>query len=191
MLSEPTMLTVASKAGRATETRTSACAARWNTSSGRRRAMSSTTAGALMSRWWMVRARPALARASARFEREPVEKSSTTSTSWPSTRRRSTRFEPMNPAPPVTSVRIPAPLSRDPLAVDQCARGDHGVSAQHRDRPHITALSDDGPRAHDGAGNLGVGGDVAALHEHRISDDGAGRDYRTRSDDAVFHPCPG
>jgi hypothetical protein len=45
-LSEPTTLTSASNAGSATETRTSAWAARWKTSSGRRRAISSTTAGA-------------------------------------------------------------------------------------------------------------------------------------------------
>ena len=75
------MFTSASKAGRATDTRTSAWAARWKTSSGRRRAMRSITAGAVMSRWWMVSARPALVRASARLASDPVEKSSITSTS--------------------------------------------------------------------------------------------------------------
>ena len=45
--------------------------------------------------------------ASAKFDSEPDEKSSTTSTSCPSTRSRSTRLDPMKPAPPVTSVRMP------------------------------------------------------------------------------------
>ena len=48
-------------------------------------------------------------RASARLDSEPVEKSSTTSTSWPSASSRSTRFEPMKPAPPVTRVRMHRP----------------------------------------------------------------------------------
>ena len=46
----PMMLTSASKAGRATETRTSAWAARWKTVSGLRRAMRSITSGERMSR---------------------------------------------------------------------------------------------------------------------------------------------
>jgi hypothetical protein len=81
MLREPTRFTVASNAGFSTEARTSGWAARWKTRAGRRRAISSTTAGTEMSRCWMVRARPALPRASARFDSDPVEKSSTTSTS--------------------------------------------------------------------------------------------------------------
>ena len=46
------MLTSASKTGRATETRTSACAARWNTTSGLRCAMRSVIAGERTSRRW-------------------------------------------------------------------------------------------------------------------------------------------
>ena len=52
------------------------------------------------------------ARASARFASDPVERSSTTSTSWPSASRRSTSVEPMNPAPPVTRTRTVSPLGR-------------------------------------------------------------------------------
>jgi hypothetical protein len=38
----------------------------------------------------------------------PLERSSTTSTSWPSASSRSTRVDPMKPAPPVTSARMVA-----------------------------------------------------------------------------------
>ena len=51
-------------------------------------------------------------RASVRLASDPVDRSSTTSTSCPSASSRSTRVEPMNPAPPVTSIRVtprPAP----------------------------------------------------------------------------------
>src|SRR3954451_16637588 len=41
-----------------------------------------------------------------RFSRRPVETSSTTVTSSPRSSRASTRFEPMNPAPPVTRARM-------------------------------------------------------------------------------------
>src|SRR5947207_2834933 len=44
--------------------------------------------------------------ASARFSRRPVERSSITVTSSPRATSASTRFEPMNPAPPVTSARM-------------------------------------------------------------------------------------
>src|SRR5437667_5199179 len=40
---------------------------------------------------------------SSRFSRRPVAKLSRTLTSWPSCSRRSTRCDPMNPPPPVTS----------------------------------------------------------------------------------------
>src|SRR3954470_19360906 len=44
--------------------------------------------------------------ASSRFSRFPVERSSTTTTSSPRSTSRSTRFDPMNPAPPVTTARM-------------------------------------------------------------------------------------
>ena len=46
--------------------------------------------------------------APARLLSLPEERSSTTSTSWPRSSSSSTRFEPMNPAPPVTSARMAA-----------------------------------------------------------------------------------
>ena len=59
--------------------RTSICAARWKTMSGR---------------------------APARFSTWPVDRSSTTVTSSPRSSRASTRLDPMKPAPPVTRARI-------------------------------------------------------------------------------------
>ncbi len=46
----------------------------------------------------------------SRLERRPVERSSTTVTSSPRDSRASTRFEPMNPAPPVTKHFISVPI---------------------------------------------------------------------------------
>src|SRR5262245_10505247 len=46
------------------------------------------------TRWWM-------------FPGRPVMKLSTQTTAWPSARNRSQRWDPMNPAPPVISVRTP------------------------------------------------------------------------------------
>ena len=96
----------ASRAGSLTETRTSICAARWNTTSGARRSISSATDGSQMSIWWNENSWSLVERASDRFASLPVERLSTTSTEWPSARSRSTRLEPMNPAPPVTSALI-------------------------------------------------------------------------------------
>ena len=53
-LSEPRMFTSASNVGRATDTRTSACAARWKITSGLRCAIRSATPGERMSRRWNV-----------------------------------------------------------------------------------------------------------------------------------------
>src|SRR5919201_6670101 len=100
----PSTFTSASKSGRATETRTSACAARWKTISGR--AVSNTgSASARMSPTWSV------ARSST-FSRLPEDRSSSTCTSSPRSSSASTRFEPMNPAPPVTIARIRRLLCR-------------------------------------------------------------------------------
>src|SRR3954467_13628776 len=55
--------------------------------------------------------------AAARFSRRPVDKSSITATWCPSPTSRSTRLEPMKPAPPVTSPRIRVDLFEPNLAV--------------------------------------------------------------------------
>src|SRR3954452_12469127 len=80
--------------------------------------MSSTAAASRMSSSWSS-ASPA----PERFSRRPVERSSTTVTSWPRSRRASTRLEPMKPAPPVTRVRIERGMVRlyylPPMALPQ------------------------------------------------------------------------
>ena len=84
----------ASWSGRATETRTSFCAARWKQTSGF--ASAKTAAGSLMS--------PSTSRAPAgTFSRLPSERSSRIVTSSPRASRPSATCDPMNPAPPVTS----------------------------------------------------------------------------------------
>jgi hypothetical protein len=103
--------------------------------------MSSTTAGAVMSRWWMVSARPALPRASARFDSEPVDKSSIDVDLVPFDQKPVHQVDPMNPAPPVTSVRIRDFLARDTLAVDHVFPRRPRPGAQHRYRSHIAPLA--------------------------------------------------
>lgn len=51
----------------------------------------------------------------ARLAWDPVDRSSITTTSWPSRSSRRTRLEPMNPAPPVTWTRIAVPPIPKPL----------------------------------------------------------------------------
>ena len=99
-LAVPPTLIAASKAGSASDLRTSIWAARWKTprAAARRPARSAR-------RRRGCRARPARrppASAPSRFSRRPVERSSTTVTSSPRASSASTRFEPMKPAPPVT-----------------------------------------------------------------------------------------
>ena len=73
---------------------------------------------------------------------DPVDRSSTTSTAWPSARSRSTRFDPMNPAPPVTITCTSPPstrrsrrhLRRHPGVDEPCPRGHLDVVAHHRHR---------------------------------------------------------
>ena len=74
---------------------TSACAARWKTTS------ASTVNGSRMSCSSSVAA-------GFRFSRLPDAKLSTTVTSSPRARSASTRFDPMKPAPPVTTARMEA-----------------------------------------------------------------------------------
>src|SRR5918992_4769972 len=60
------------------------------------------------TRWKVNLPRPDL-RASARFARRPDDRSSTATTSSPSLNNRSTRWEPINPAAPVTRTRTSPP----------------------------------------------------------------------------------
>ena len=62
-------------------------------------------------------------------------------------------------------------LPCDALAVDHRSGRDHGVGTEDRHRTNIGALPDDGPRTHDGARHLGVGGHVAAIHHDAVTDD--------------------
>src|SRR5215211_661263 len=100
----PSTFTRASKAGSAADLRTSIWAARWKTTSGWAAAHSEATATASRTSISASSAPPS--RAPARFSRRPVETSSRTVTSSPRSSRASTRFEPMNPAPPVTRARM-------------------------------------------------------------------------------------
>ena len=94
-LTVPTTFTAASYSGRFIDVCTSACAARWKTTS------ASTSNGTRMSC-------SSRAAAGFRFSRLPEAKLSTTTTSSPRAIRASTRFDPMKPAPPVTTARIEA-----------------------------------------------------------------------------------
>src|SRR4051794_11627997 len=100
----PPTLTAASKAGSSTARRTSICAARWKTTSGRSVPTTVPIASTSVMLASCSRAPPPTA--ASRFSRRPVERSSTTLTSSPRSRSASTRFEPMKPAPPVTSARM-------------------------------------------------------------------------------------
>src|SRR5262249_31797365 len=89
----PTTLTAASWSGRRTEVWTSACAARWNTTSAAPASIPSRMSPStnLAAGW--------------RKSRLPEERSSTTTTSSPRPTSASTRLDPMKPAPPVTTAR--------------------------------------------------------------------------------------
>ncbi len=81
--------------GSATDLRTSICAARWKTTS------ASVSIGSVID--------PSISRAAGlTFSRRPVLRSSSTVTSSPRATRASTTWDPMKPAPPVTSARIGA-----------------------------------------------------------------------------------
>src|SRR5215208_2886629 len=97
----PSTFTRASLAGSATDLRTSICAARWKITSGFVRLTRRLTAPA--SRTSATSSCAPFSSACSRFSRLPVEMSSSTVTSSPRASRASTRFEPMKPAPPVTS----------------------------------------------------------------------------------------
>src|SRR5215211_1708530 len=95
---------LASKAGSATDLRTSIWAARWKTTSGRTRSNRSATAS--LSRMSSSDSRAPFPNACSRFSWRPVERASATTTSSPRSSMASTRCEPMNPAPPVTRARM-------------------------------------------------------------------------------------
>src|SRR5579872_2849448 len=167
------MLTSASKNGLSTETGTEACAARWKITSGRRCRTSSSSPSPRTSRLWKrnpLRPVAPAVLAQDRLWSEPVERSSTTSTSWPSARSRSTSVEPMKPAPPVTSART-APSLRSSL-------GEAG-RLEHRSRLHLGGAAHHAP-----ARDTGPFADDCARAEHRPIDDGAGSDRRPAQHDA-------
>src|SRR5438046_6267658 len=58
---------------------------------------------------WRMNENRSLPRRCSRFAGVPVMKLSRQTTSWPSARKRSHKCEPMNPPPPVISVRITSP----------------------------------------------------------------------------------
>src|SRR5258708_549669 len=64
---------------------------------------SSISSGCEMS--WRLKTKRSLPRSSSMLPSEPVIKLSTQITSWPRSRKRSHRWEPMKPAPPVIKVR--------------------------------------------------------------------------------------
>ena len=78
---------------------TPTAAARWTTTS-------AWAARAATRGWWRIDPstdrNPGLPRASTRFEASPVDRSSRTVTSSPRAMSASLRWDPMNPAPPVT-----------------------------------------------------------------------------------------
>ena len=86
--------------------------ARCTATSGRRRARRSPSSASRTSRLWNLSEPTCSARASARLPSEPVDRSSTTSTVWPSASSRSTTWEPRNPAPPTTSDLMPGQAGR-------------------------------------------------------------------------------
>src|SRR6201996_6249982 len=103
----PMTLTEASNCGSATECRTSIWAARWNTTSGR---CSSRMAGrSAVSTPASPKASAGLPSRCSRLVARPLVKLSSPATTWPSSSRRSTSVDPMNPAAPVTSARTGPP----------------------------------------------------------------------------------
>src|SRR5918992_1792925 len=102
--SVPSTFTEASSCGCSTDVPTSACAARWKTRSGRTSSKSASS-----GRWMSCSCTCA---APFRFSRRPVAKLSTTCPSSPRSSRASTRCEPMNPAPPVTTALMAVSLQR-------------------------------------------------------------------------------
>ena len=93
-LSVPSTFAAFDARGSATERATAPSAPRWKTTSTPATARATTAASATEPRISSA--------AGSRFSSRPVERSSSTRTVWPSSRRPSTRCDPMKPAPPVT-----------------------------------------------------------------------------------------
>ena len=103
----PTTLTMASPTGSSTLARPSERAARCTTTSGRCRSTTASRPPRTTSARWNSKRPSPWARASSRLASVPVDRSSTATTRRPSASSRSTRVDPMKPAPPVTStVRV-------------------------------------------------------------------------------------
>src|SRR5450759_125916 len=96
----PSILTAAYSPGISNDSRTLTNAARWLTYSGRARA--NTSSNAPMSRRSACK-REALG---LTFSARPWTRLSTTKTSWYAASKASTTCEPINPAPPVTRIRL-------------------------------------------------------------------------------------
>ena len=95
--------------GALTTSRTPTAAARWNTTS--HWSTSFATNGSLVTES-TVHENPGHAARWAMFSSRPVDRSSSTATSWPGWRRASARCDPMNPAPPVIKTRMKMLLPR-------------------------------------------------------------------------------
>src|SRR5919201_6724092 len=186
----PTTLIPASQAGSSIDLRTSIWAARWKTMSGRSAANSSRNfvASRMSASWtWVPRSR-----AASRLDSRPVERSSTTTTSSPRSSRASTRLDPMNPAPPVTSARMARDRRADPpSAVDR--REPRGDRLRRGERANVLAPGLAGGRvAEAGAGRGAERVGVAGRREPaRVDELGQGADRGGDDGHAVRHRLGG
>src|SRR5271168_5249496 len=116
----PSTLFRASNSGSSTDLRTSTWAAKWNTTSGLEPATMSDSSGCRTSTATKVKRPGSFCRWAdlTLATRVPALRLSTPVTWCPSASRRSTRVEPMNPAAPVTRVRIMSYLQFDGGFVD-------------------------------------------------------------------------
>src|SRR3954454_17463570 len=150
MFSVPSTFTAFDVSGSCTERGTEPSAPRWNTTS--------TPRTAAWQRSY-ERSSPSTISTSSpsRLSRLPVAKLSSTRTSWPRSSNPRTRFDPMKPAPPVTSTFIRGNLQPGcKRTVLQCSRLEaaeanspelEGQPAKQRDRSDHDAHLDDRRRA--------------------------------------------
>src|SRR4051812_1425457 len=162
--------------------------ARWNTSLGRCIAIKVARSSLHASSVWMcsspTSSRAVSARAVARLASDPVERSSTTSTVRPSAIKRSTRWEPTNPAPPTTSTppvrRSRAGGSATTPGAPSLGGGDSGIS-------ELLTGRDLALRSNDGANDDRLWTDGAG--DDRVLDDGTGADDRAAQHDRSGDRC--
>ena len=133
------------------------------------------------------------ARASARLASDPVDRSSSTSTSWPSASRRSTSVEPMNPAPPVTRVfmrALPSNPVRNTFAASRCAPAPDDLAVAHDAAEHATSGRPRPPIAPSPTTDpLDHGAEHHPWHprqQHRVLDPGAAGDDGAGPDDRAL-----